>query len=266
MSVDVSVVLNLHAEGDLAHPSLRSFQLLVERTRANGVMLEALAVLDDPDPRTREIVEQYAESFDAIHTVSLRDLGQVRNAMVEASSGEYVAFVDGDDLWCEDWLIASFRSARSESQEQIVWHPEFVLFFDPADLAVQSSRSAPSSFASTYVLEQASTTDAAFDRRALLIDNLWTSNVFAPRQLHRSFPYESPDRERGLGIEDWSWNLATVWAGVPHRTVPDTVHMVRMKPEGSLGRANIAGGLLPYLPQGARLLPQQDSGTGMSFD
>ena len=260
MSVDISVVLNLHAEGGLAHPSLQSLERMAARARAEGVGLEVIAVLDDSDPITTSVVQQYADVFDAIHSVALRDLGLVRNAMVEVVTGEYVAFLDGDDLWCEDWLTASLRSARAEPQAGTVWHPQFVLFFDPADVAVQSSGSTPSSLAATYVLEQVSTTDPAFDRRALLIDNLWTSNVLAPREIHQTFPYPSLDRERGLGIEDWSWNLTTVWAGVPHRTVPDTVHMIRMKPEGSLGRSNSAQGLLPHRPQGTRLLPRPSHG------
>lgn len=254
MTIDVTVVLNLHAEGDLAAPSLRSLQRLVDHTRRHGMVTETIAVLDDPDAATLAAVEQNAHVFDAVHTFGLRDLGRVRNAVIATAEGMYVACLDGDDLWCEDWITAAVRCARAVGDARTVWHPQFVQFFDPGDVAVQSSTATPSARAATYVMEQPETTDPHFDRRVLLVDNLWTSNVLAPRTLHLDVPYPPSDPARGLGIEDWSWNLATVWAGVAHRTVPDSVHMIRMKTHGSLARENAAFGLLPYLPEGAHLL------------
>ncbi|MFM7009291.1 MAG: hypothetical protein ACKO0Z_08190, partial [Betaproteobacteria bacterium] len=49
-------------------------------------------------------------------------------------------------------------------------------------------------------------------------------------------------------IEDWSWNLQTLAEGVSHNVVNGTVHLIRVKQAGSLGRANVAEGLLPKLP------------------
>jgi len=47
---------------------------------------------------------------------------------------------------------------------------------------------------------------------------------------------------------NWSWNLETLSAGIAHRVVRGTVHLIRRKSTGSLDRQNAAGQLLPYLP------------------
>ena len=69
-----------------------------------------------------------------------------------------------------------------------------------------------------------------------------------PRDLHLRHPYRAADRSRGFGVEDWPWHMETLWAGLPHRVVPETVHLIRVKEHGSLGRQNTVEGLLPYLP------------------
>lgn len=81
----------------------------------------------------------------------------------------------------------------------------------------------------------------------LFLENTWSANVFARRSLHLRHPYKAADKETGFSIEDWSWNIETVWANIPHRVVADTVHLIRVKESGSLNQQNAAEGLLPYL-------------------
>jgi hypothetical protein len=83
------------------------------------------------------------------------------------------------------------------------------------------------------------------------LETFWSANVFARRSLHLRHPYKAADKETGLGIEDLSWNIETVWANIPHRVVSDTVHLIRVKESGSLNQKNAAEGLLPYLPDHA---------------
>jgi hypothetical protein len=72
--------------------------------------------------------------------------------------------------------------------------------------------------------------------------------VFASRLLHEHYPYAAVDRTKGFGIEDWSWHMETLWAGILHYTVPDIVHMIRMKEGQSLNHQNASEGHLPMLP------------------
>jgi hypothetical protein len=88
-----------------------------------------------------------------------------------------------------------------------------------------------------------------FNRASLIMNYIWTSNVFTTRDVHLRFPYNSRDPSRGFGIEDWSWNLETTWEGIPHRVVRDTVHLIRIKESLSHGHDNVAQSLLPILPR-----------------
>jgi hypothetical protein len=45
--------------------------------------------------------------------------------------------------------------------------------------------------------------------------------------------------------------MDTLWRGVPHLVVPDTVHLIRQKENGSLGQRNATEGMLPHLPADA---------------
>jgi hypothetical protein len=97
-------------------------------------------------------------------------------------------------------------------------------------------------------MQHCDTTMPSFDRSTLLLNNVWSANALARRCIHQRFPYLPVDMEKGRGFEDWTFNLATVQAGVHHRVAPNTVHLIRMKPEGSLGQKGMKAGLLPALP------------------
>jgi hypothetical protein len=71
----------------------------------------------------------------------------------------------------------------------------------------------------------------------------------ASRDLHLRIPYKAIDKSCGFGVEDWSWNIETTWAGIAHCVVPDTVHLIRVKETGSLGQQNAAEGFLAHLPE-----------------
>ena len=104
--------------------------------------------------------------------------------------------------------------------------------------------------ASVYLVHRSSEAPA-FKRDVLFLNNVWTANVFARRAVHTRFPYAAVDKASGFGVEDWSWNIQTLWRGIPHLIVPDTVHLIKIKDAGSLGRQNVVQGLLPWLPDDA---------------
>jgi hypothetical protein len=88
--------------------------------------------------------------------------------------------------------------------------------------------------------------DPAFDPRTLLLDNLWTANTYAKREIYLSHPYRANDPTSGFGIEDWTWNMDTLAAGLQHLVAPGTVHLIRMR-KGSRTSHSSAEGLLPFL-------------------
>lgn len=259
MRIDVSIVVTFHREGALAVPALASLGDLVDHARAHGLTVETVAVLDRADDATRDVIEAHRPLLDVVLPVDVGDSALARNAGLVASTGGFVAFLDGDDLWGEDWVTAAVHAARDSGRARAgdgggsdaVWHPQYVHFFTADDRHITSDGAYPRSAADSFVMEQHPSDRPDLDRRALLVNNLWTANVLAARRLFETYPFPANDVANGFGIEDWTWNLATTWAGVPHRIVPGTVHMVRMRGDDSQGRENVRRGLLPRLPDGA---------------
>jgi hypothetical protein len=246
----ITVTIILHREGPLALPALSSMRDMVFRARSEGLTVEARAVLDRADDITRHMITTRGDWLDGVDDVSFGDLGLSRNFGVSVAHGQYLAFLDGDDLWGDEWLKSAYRAVTAKGAPvDAIWHPELLYYFVESDYSKHSTNSTPHSAAGSFHMRHAPNDGSSFDRDVLFLNNIWTANVFTARTVHQRYPYSSIDRSKGLGIEDWSWNIETVWAGLPHRIVPDTVHLIRVKETGSLGQQNNAEGLLPYFPK-----------------
>lgn len=255
MRPDVTVILICHSEGALAVPALASMYGLVQYGCGAGLVIEARAVLDQADDLTRYVVRNNGRWLDAIQEVSFGDLGLSRNAGTHASSGEFLAFLDGDDLWGAEWLSRAYASANDgNAPSQAIWHPACLYFFSERDFDRRSASTTPDPGAEGHCMSHCSILDPDFDRDVLFLNNLWSANVFARRSVYLRYPYRRVNRNCGFGIEDWSWNIETLWDGLPHLVVPETVHLIRMKGQSSLGAQNVGEGLLPYFPLKARPL------------
>jgi glycosyltransferase involved in cell wall biosynthesis len=251
----ITAVVTFHHEGAFAIPALASMSDLVRTAGMGGLTLETLAILDCPDDATRQIVKSCGTWLDDIVEVTFGDLGLSRNEGVRRASGAYVAFLDGDDLWGSEWLsLAHAAAVEAGVGDDVIWHPEHLFYFDENDFKHHSLAMRPNRAARSFHMRGFSS-DSILDRRALLIENLWTANAFAKRNVHMKFPYRAADRCSGFGIEDWSWNVETLFAGFRHLVVPGTVHLIRLKQSGSLNARNVSEGLLPFLaPEGFLLM------------
>jgi hypothetical protein len=245
---DVTAIIVFHGEGALVRPALASLRDMVDAARNAGIVVEARAMLDRADALTRHMVALQGTWLDGVTEVSVGDLGLTRNIAAQAAQGRYLAFFDGDDLWGADWLrLAHAVATATGAPADAIWHPEQLFFFGESDFDRTAAGPVPHLAAQAMVIEQEASTVPGFERDGLLLWNLWSANVFAPRAVHLRHPYAPVDRARGFGIEDWTWNIRTVWSGIDHLVVPKTVHMIRVKDSGSLNRRNTAEGLLPLL-------------------
>jgi hypothetical protein len=245
---DITVTVNFHREGAFALPALASLGDLVKVGRARGLAIETQAILDRPDELTRHIVDVRGRWLDAVQEVSFGDLGLSRNAGTRLAHGGFLAFLDGDDLWGEQWLRAAFEAATDPTASRdIIWHPEHLYVFSESDFDRASPTTMPKAGVESFHSLMCSSDKPGFNLALLIFDNLWSANAFASRELHVRFPYRAVDWSRGLGIEDWSWNFETLEAGIPHRIVPEAVHLIRKTGNQSLGQIT-ARQLLPHLP------------------
>jgi len=210
---DVSAILTAHAEGPLAARSLRSLLDAVDLARRDGLSVETLVVLDNPDPATLEALDD-AERHGRVLEVSLADQGLVRNRAVAAAVGDHVAFLDGDDLWSENWLVEAHRMCRADPG-RVIAHPEVNWFFGQSPWIY-------------FLPDQA----CGFDPALMRVANPWDALCMAPAAAYAEVPFSERAIADGYAFEDWHWSLETFAAGFVHRVAPGTIHFKRRR-EGS---------------------------------
>lgn len=77
---------------------------------------EVLVMNDCSQDRTAEIVDMYAEKDPRIHLINLpgnKGVSHARNQGVEKASGEWIAFLDSDDMWTKDKLEKQLKLQES---------------------------------------------------------------------------------------------------------------------------------------------------------
>lgn len=226
-AIDITAIINLHAEGALAHASLKSLSRARTFAEASGLRVESLAVLDKPTPETLEVLTHFSSMGIRSLTVAHGDAGQARNSGVGAASGTWVAFLDADDLWGENWLVAACNAANKDSRS-IIWHPTANIYFGTQ----------------RYLFAHLDMEDDDFDLVNLSFNNYWTALSFAKRELFLSLPYQASNLEGQVGYEDWNWNLEAISRGYLHKCVPGTVHAIRAR-EHSVSQETVKHNGLP---------------------
>lgn len=215
----ISAVLNCHREQDLLKRSLVSTLASLHAFDPSGADWELLCIADRSDDDTLRILGEQINACKSPNTeirmirADLGDLGLSRNLAAENASGDYLGFVDADDLVSGNWFPAAYE--YNKRNPQCILHPECSLYFGSmkAFMVHRNQR--------------------FYDLRALFFHNLWTALSFAPVDTYRRTPYMKNQIDQGFGYEDWHWNCETIRQGYEHRMVPETCHFIRLK-EGSL--------------------------------
>lgn len=204
---DISLIVPFHNEGRLAHRTLRGLEKCVTYATEHGLSVEIVLVLDRvTDGTLLEIISGWAPRFDScqVFHVDYGSLSSSRNFGIDKSRGRFIATLDGDDLYCHDWLVKAFEVCNATGA---IAHPELCYFF-PTNKHL-------------YLHQPMS------EFRTLLRDNLWAPHAMAPRSVFVKTPYR-PDTEC-FGYEDWLWNCETLAEGFSHVLVPQTLVAVRQK-------------------------------------
>lgn len=209
---DIAAVITAHNEGELAAVSLRSLQDAVAQARSAGLTVEVLAMLDNPDDATVAALDTGVAAGVRVEEVSYADQGHVRNHAVSITEADYLAFLDGDDLWTENWLVDAHRVCLSDPG-RVIAHPELNWFFGHQH--------------NLYFLPDQD--DPDFDPAFARIANPWDALCMAPRSAHADHPYADRAVADGYAYEDWHWNLETLAAGYRHLVAPQTIHFKRRR-------------------------------------
>lgn len=225
---DITAILNAHREGTISYPAIASMLQAIQHAEKHGLTVEMLVVLDRPDGITLDFIHANCPSRSRIEYIDKGDLSEARNYGILRARGSYIAFLDGDDLWCKNWLLAAFVEAKNDFKP-IIYHPEADIYFDNEDLLVF----------------RRNMNDPEFDLLFLNVTTYWSALSFAQSEIYQKFSYQPNNLESGFGYEDWQWNCETISSGILHKAVPGTAHFIRRKIQSSLEvKTRLAGCLM----------------------
>ena len=118
--------------------------------------LELIVIDDGSTDRTREIVKEFSQA--QLHAQSHQGAGAARNAGVRASKGEFIAFLDADDLWTKEKLSRQMNALAQDRQLEAVFG-HVVEFYDVDLGSAEESRAIPGPIPGTMLIKR-----AAFER------------------------------------------------------------------------------------------------------
>jgi glycosyltransferase involved in cell wall biosynthesis len=220
----VSAVVTFHRERELVTPTLHAIERMRCYAETRGLRVRLEMTLDGGDPETERAILSHPalRDGDVLHRIEMLDLSLCRNYAIDRARGEYVAILDGDDLFSENWLAQAVQTIVEHGPATIV-HPQLLIAFGTWNA----------------YWEQLDQTDARFLPETLVSFNHWNACTVARREVFMRCPYVyARVGESGFGFEDWHWNCETIAQGYVHRVVPQTFRLERRKASGSLNVAH----------------------------
>jgi glycosyltransferase involved in cell wall biosynthesis len=215
MTTDLTLVVTAHSETLVAGPTMDSADRSVEAARAAGYTVQTVVALDKPTPATAEYF--YQSDFDHWERWDMDqgDLGRVRNAIAPRTDGRYIAYLDADDMFSENWLARGLDVAEAarERGEQVIAHPEVIITFDGA----------------VGIHQNVDQSSPLFTPYFLYVRNCYDSLCLTPREAHLEVPYVHRDIPNGLSWQDWQFAIETISRGWAHVLAPDTIIFKRRR-------------------------------------
>lgn len=223
---DISIALTCHREGLLAGLSIKSALRCIQEARKIDLSCELLVILDRSDSLTKATITTALGSEEAlILETQFGDPGLARNHASEACHGQYLSYLDADDLWSYNWLTSAWLMLKKNPG--IIAHSQCnIVFGDRND-----------------VWWHVDSESSDFDPDYLAWSNYWDALSFAQSEIYRRFPFRANNFEQGFGHEDWLWNHQTLMAGVAHRPVANTIHFKRARSSSQMSKVNDHGNL-----------------------
>lgn len=213
--VDVTVAITAHNEGALADLALQSVGAAMACATHNGFSVECLVGLDRANAETRSPFQADLPFEIDVTEFDFGDQGLSRNALAKAANGEYLAFLDADDLFSENWLCNALQAAhraRNAGRKAIV-HPEVNWQFG----MIHNVYSNPAS------------DDPFFSPHVLATANYYDALCLAPTEAFRQYPFPKRDIQSGFAMEDYQWFVEMSGRGWSHEVAEDTIIFKRRR-------------------------------------
>lgn len=93
---------------------------------------EVIMIDDGSTDSSLEIANEFCEKYDNFRLINLENGGvsKARNAGIDASKGEYIAFIDSDDFVSQDFLELLYKSAKSSDADVVCCN--YLFYFSPS--------------------------------------------------------------------------------------------------------------------------------------
>jgi glycosyltransferase involved in cell wall biosynthesis len=214
-TTDLTLIVTAHDETLVCGPTMQAADIAVEQARAAGYTVQTIIALDKATDETTDYFQQAAFDHWERWTMHEGDLGAVRNKLVPQTSGRFIAFLDADDIFSENWLSEGLPVLIEAEQrgERAIAHPEVNIIFD----------------GSKYLWHNVDQDDPLFTPHFLYVRNPYDSLCLTPRQAHLDVPYVTRDIPNGLSFQDWQFAVETMAAGWKHVVVRDTIIFKRRR-------------------------------------
>ncbi len=228
--INITVALTAHSETVVAGPTMKGAEAAIRLAEIDGLRVERLIGFDTPTDDCRDFFSQPAFSDWKTIEFRFRDQGQTRNALAEIATGRWIAFLDADDMYSENWLVASARLLAEAEQigERVIAHPELNYVFDGG----------------TFVFTKPAQDDPLFTPYYFFVTNYYDALCMAPRETFMETPYAVREISGGFAYEDWQWNIETMAAGWRHVIARDTIIFKRRRDASQTHESRGGGALI----------------------
>lgn len=214
-SITLSIIVTAHREGLIAHKTMRSIERAIHQLTSAAISYEVIISIDRGDQETVNYFTNYRTLPIKLHQWDHGDLAGSRNSAIKKARGQFVAFIDADDLMSKNWLHDGVQELLRHPYGSHVAHSAYTIEFEGADA----------------IVKKAGHTNRDQDALLSVFSGRWNSVIIAPRSLLEKFPY-APNSP-GYGYEDWHLSCSFIQAGVKNVLIPQTAIFVRRKASGS---------------------------------
>ncbi|HIP23775.1 MAG TPA: glycosyltransferase, partial [Rhodobacteraceae bacterium] len=213
--LEASAIINIHREGALLVPTLRSLALAKKRAVEAGFTLEVVVVADNANEETLKIAEGFDELIDRIIPATFGDLGASREFGIAEAAHDWVFLHDGDDLFSSNWYLQFFEMAkRGEIDARTVYHTALFSRFGNEQ----------------NIRQMIDSWDTRFHPLFLASEWYYSNKCVLNRKLFAETPMPYNNKFTGIGNEDWTWSCHTIHKEIRHTYLPETICFYRVKP------------------------------------
>jgi len=116
----ISIIMPVHNGGEYLREALESLPIV------NGEDVELICVDDESSDNSLEVIRDYAKEREYVQIVSQKksNAGMARNLGINLSKGDYLLFLDADDIFYENLIPTLLFHAKDAKTDVIVFDAE----------------------------------------------------------------------------------------------------------------------------------------------